>query len=58
MPGLGFPTRQRNSPGREALTLAEMPDAVDLGRGKDREHLLEPRGQRRAALLLGGHVKG
>jgi len=42
----------------KALLVAEMPDPVDLGRRKDREHLLKPRGQRGAALLLGGHVKG
>ena len=44
-PGDGFSCLEQEFSGREPPDLAETPDAVDLGRGKDRKHLVEPRRQ-------------
>ena len=45
-PRAGFSRLIQDFPGTEPANLAEVPDPVDLGRGKDRKHLLEPRRQR------------
>ena len=44
-PGDRFSRAEEELAGREPPDLAERPDAVDLGRGEDREHLVEPRRQ-------------
>ena len=55
-----LPGLEQELPGREPPDLAETSDAVDLGRGKDRKHLVEPRRQGAVGcgrLVLAGHVR-
>ena len=44
-PGDGLSRLEQELSGREPPDLAETSDAVDLGRGEDRKHLVEPRRQ-------------
>ena len=54
-PGDGLANLEERCSGRELPDLAETADAVDLGLGKDRKHLVEPR--RQDAIGCGRHCR-